>query len=73
MLVQCDGQEIRLLPAWPKEWDVDFKLHVPGPAILECRVRGGVVETLKIDPPEREKDILLDSERWQLANSPAVR
>jgi hypothetical protein len=73
MLVQCEGQEIRLLPAWPKEWDVDFKLHVPGPAILECRVRGGVVEKLKIDPPEREKDILVDTERWQLANSAAVR
>ena len=22
--------DIRLFPAWPKEWDVDFKLHAPG-------------------------------------------
>ncbi|MGC4033133.1 MAG: hypothetical protein QM754_15645 [Tepidisphaeraceae bacterium] len=38
MLVQCDGRQIRLLPAWPAEWDADFKLHVPGPAVIEGRV-----------------------------------
>jgi hypothetical protein len=27
--MQTIGDEIRLLPAWPKEWDVDFELHVP--------------------------------------------
>lgn len=27
--MQTIGREIRLLPAWPKQWDVDFKLHAP--------------------------------------------
>ena len=26
MLLQYDGDEIYLLPAWPKDWDVEFKL-----------------------------------------------
>jgi len=24
--MQCDRDKIRLLPAWPKEWNVDFRL-----------------------------------------------
>jgi len=29
MLVQTIGDQIILFPAWPKEWDVDLKLHAP--------------------------------------------
>jgi len=28
MLVQEAGSKILLLPAWPGDWDADFKLHV---------------------------------------------
>lgn len=28
MLVQCDGDKTYFLPAWPKEWSVDCKLHL---------------------------------------------
>ena len=27
MLLQTNGRKIYVAPAWPKEWDVDFKLH----------------------------------------------
>lgn len=27
MLVQCDGDKVKLLPAWPAKWSVDCKLH----------------------------------------------
>ena len=30
MLMQTSGERILLFPAWPKEWDVQFKLHAPG-------------------------------------------
>ena len=59
MLVQCDGQAIRLLPAWPKEWDADFKLHLPGPAVIEGRVRNGRIEHFEITPAERRGDVIL--------------
>ena len=35
MLLQTDGRQIFLLPAWPKEWDVEFKLHAPQQTIVE--------------------------------------
>jgi hypothetical protein len=27
MVVQSHGDLIYLLPAWPEEWDLDFKVH----------------------------------------------
>ena len=41
MLVQCDGEDIRILPAWPKEWSVDCKLHVTGQRAVHIRYRAG--------------------------------
>ncbi len=29
MLVQYEGDEIYLFPAWPKNWDVEFKVYAP--------------------------------------------
>jgi hypothetical protein len=47
-----------LLPAWPKEWDVDFKLHAPGQTIVEGVLRGGELKSLKVTPSSRAKDIV---------------
>lgn len=42
MLLQCEGEdEVIFLPAWPKELDVSFKLHVPGGKIALCEYRSG--------------------------------
>jgi len=58
MLMQTPGQTIRLLPAWPKDWDVDFKLNAPYNTTVEGRVVNGELRDLKVTPPERMKDIL---------------
>jgi len=59
MLVQYDGDKILLFPAWPKEWDVDFKLHVPGNTTLEVKLKNGKVEVLNVSPSSREKDVVV--------------
>jgi hypothetical protein len=59
MLLQCDGQKIRLLPAWPKQWDVSFKLHATGNTTVECVYRSGKIEKLEVTPAERGKDVVL--------------
>ena len=59
MLMQCEGRRILLLPAWPKDWDADFKLHAPFQTTVQGRVRSGKVVDLKVDPPERKKDVEL--------------
>jgi hypothetical protein len=60
MLLQSDGDTIRLLPAWPKDWDVHFKLHAPKNTTVECLFRGGKVERLIVTPADRAKDISQD-------------
>ncbi len=57
MLMQTMGEKIYLLPAWPKEWDVDFKLHAPYKTIIEGTVKNGKVESLKVSPQSRFKDV----------------
>ncbi|MHC4201400.1 MAG: DUF5703 domain-containing protein [Planctomycetota bacterium] len=54
---------IRLLPAWPKEWDVDFKLHAPRHTVVEGSVRGGEVRELRVTPESRRKDVVVMSDR----------
>lgn len=58
MLVQFDGKKIYVLPAWPKEWDVQFKLHGPYQTTIEGVVKNGKLEGLKVLPAERSADIV---------------
>ncbi len=58
MLLQADGDAIRLLPAWPKNWDVHFKLHAPRRTTVECVYRDGRIERLRVEPAARRKDVL---------------
>jgi hypothetical protein len=59
MLMQTDGKKIYLLPAWPKNWDVHFKLHAPYQTTVEATVKDGKITSLKVWPKEREKDVSL--------------
>lgn len=52
--------KIHLLPAWPLEWDVRFKLMAPGKTIVEGEVKAGRVIHLKVSPSERMKDIIIN-------------
>jgi len=51
------GKQIYLLPAWPKEWDVEFKLHAPFKTILKGKVKDGKLVYLEVIPKERAKDV----------------
>jgi hypothetical protein len=59
MLLTVGGEEIFLLPAWPKEWDVSFKLHAPHHTVVECIDRGGKLQKLDISPPSRRNNLQL--------------
>jgi Domain of unknown function (DUF5703) len=58
MLLQVDGEKIYLLPAWPKEWDVHFKLHAPYQTTVEAVLKDGKLVDLKVLPESRKKDII---------------
>lgn len=50
MLLQTEGNNIYLLPAWPKEWNVKFKLHVPGNKEVEAEWKNGKMVTVNKYP-----------------------
>ena len=60
MLMQTPGNKIILFPAWPKEWDADFKLYAPQQTIVETSVRNGKIVSLKILPEVRMKDVVIN-------------
>jgi len=57
MVLQTDGREVFVLPAWPAEWNVEFKLHAPSNTIIEGKYVDGKVRDLTVSPPERQKDV----------------
>jgi hypothetical protein len=57
MLLQWEGDRILLFPAWPKDWDVKFKLHAPRNTVIEAELRGGEIRSLRVTPPSRAKDV----------------
>ncbi len=57
MLMQAEGRVIRLLPAWPKGWDVDFKLHAPLNTTVEGTYRSGKLKRLVVTPAARAADV----------------
>ena len=58
MLLQADGRKIYLLPAWPKDWDCEFKLHAPYNTTVEGVIKAGKLEKLTVSPESRAKDVV---------------
>ena len=58
MLMQTNGGKIYLLPAWPKDWNVQFKLHAPRRTVVEGTVEAGVLRSLVVTPQSRAKDVI---------------
>ena len=56
MLLQSAGRRLFLFPAWPPEWDVDFKLHAPGATTVIGSRRNGHLD-LEVSPAARRADI----------------
>jgi len=58
MVLQTVGDKIYVLPAWPKDWNVSFKLHAPRNTTVEVVYRAGKLEQLKVSPESRRKDVV---------------
>ena len=58
MLLQCDDKKIYLFAAWPKQWDVHFKLYAPYQTTVEGILKDGKLQDLKVFPVSRTKDVI---------------
>ena len=59
MLLQYEGDKIFLLPAWPKDWNCNFKLHAPKNTTVEGRVENGELKNLVVTPAARRADVVV--------------
>jgi hypothetical protein len=59
MLLQTEGKKIFLLPAWPREWDVDFRLHAPYQTVVQGRFENGRFTRLSVIPAHRKDDVIM--------------
>jgi hypothetical protein len=59
MILQSVGPKLYLLPAWPRDWDVEFKLHAPRRTVVQGEFKAGKLVRLAVDPPGRAGDIVL--------------
>ncbi|MDR1861225.1 MAG: hypothetical protein LBR06_09940, partial [Bacteroidales bacterium] len=59
MLIQSESDTITMFPAWPKEWNVKFKLHAPQNTVIEGELRDGTVVTLNVTPAERKDAVVM--------------
>ena len=57
MVMQTEGARITLLPAWPRDWDVEFRLRAPYNTTVEGVYRGGRLEQLTVTPDSRAEDV----------------
>ncbi|MFV0564733.1 MAG: DUF5703 domain-containing protein [Flavobacteriaceae bacterium] len=57
MLMQEVDGKIYLFPAWPKSWNVHFKLHAKQNTTVEAKLENGKVEIISVTPENRHKDI----------------
>jgi hypothetical protein len=55
--LQTEGDQIFLLPAWPKEWDVKFKLHAPRQTTIQGVVTNGALVSYAVTPEYRRGDV----------------
>jgi len=60
MILQTDGKKIYLMPAWPKGWNVDFKLHAPYNTVIEGKWEDGKLKDLKVTPKSRQQDLVIN-------------
>ena len=59
MLLQEVGTKLYIFPAWPKEWNVRFKLCVSRGTTVEAEMKDGQVINVKVTPQDRQQDVVL--------------
>jgi len=62
MAMQCENGKIFVLPAWPRDWDVNFRLHAPGKTVVTVEYREGRLMRLDVQPTARGCDVVIPND-----------
>jgi fibronectin type 3 domain-containing protein len=58
MLMQSVGNQITVLPAWPANWNVDFKLNAPQNTSVRLILKGNAITQLTVTPASRASNVV---------------
>lgn len=58
MVLQPEGDKLYVLPAFPADWSVAFRLHAPHNTVVTCRYEHGTLVSCETDPPQRKEDVV---------------
>ncbi len=53
MLLQEVGDTLYLFPAWPRDWDIRFRLHASHGTVVDAELRQGKLVNIHVMPVER--------------------
>jgi hypothetical protein len=59
MIIQSDGRRVYLFPSWPREWNVQFKLHAPFNTVVTGSFVNGKAGLLEVTPSARRAEVSL--------------
>lgn len=59
MVMQVKGNNVYILPAFPKEWNVSFKLHPNSTTTIELEYKDGKIKKMDIYPEEEKNNIII--------------
>ena len=59
MLMQTVDNKIYVFPGWPRNWDVEFRLHAPYNTVVEGSLQGGRIRRLATSPPSRASAVVM--------------
>ncbi|MGO9256165.1 MAG: DUF5703 domain-containing protein [Bryobacteraceae bacterium] len=59
MLMQTVDDKIYVWPAWPRNWDVEFRLHAPYGTVVEGSLEGGRIRRLTTTPASRASAVVV--------------
>ncbi|MBP3693506.1 MAG: hypothetical protein J6J31_03600 [Thermoguttaceae bacterium] len=57
LIMQTDGEQILLLPAFPSDWNAEFKLHAPKNTVVSGTIKAGKLVEWNVSPESRRKDV----------------
>ena len=57
LLQEVDGK-LLLFPAWPRQWNVRFRLHASRQTVVDAELRDGRLVNVRVTPKSRQQDIV---------------
>jgi hypothetical protein len=65
MVLQNDGEKTVVLPAWPDEWNVEFRLHSINNTVVSGKYKDGKLLEIHSDPTVDEDNLMIMKTRAQ--------